>query len=134
MAGLEETKAEVRASVETRDFVRRLAETMGGTAGVSAIFGPPIERDGVTVIPVARAAFGFGGGIGGEGEQVGSGGGGGGLSTPLGYIEVRDTGAEFIPIRDPRLTAVVVSAALGAAALAARACLRRRFQTPARFR
>jgi uncharacterized spore protein YtfJ len=87
------------------ELMERLATKLGATTSVSAAFGAPIERQGVTIIPVARVALGFGAGIGrgrkptetGEG-----GGGGGGASTiPLGYIEIRDGTAAFKPIRDP---------------------------------
>lgn len=46
---------------------------------VSRVFGEPIERDGVTIIPVARVsgAGGGGEGSGGEGENRGEGGGSG---------------------------------------------------------
>ena len=65
--------------------------------------GQPVERSGVTVIPVAKATWGFGGGSGGEAGKEGAGGGGGGFVAPLGYIEVRESGAKFKRIRDPRL-------------------------------
>src|SRR5262245_45297506 len=45
-------------------FVERMAERVGGKAGVKAAFGDPIERDGITVIPVAKVRYGFGGGSG----------------------------------------------------------------------
>jgi uncharacterized spore protein YtfJ len=87
------------------DLLERIAQTVGRQAQVSAVFGEPVEREGLTVIPVARARFGFGGG-GGSGshegdEGSGGGGGGGGLVTPVGYIEVRDGSAEFKRIFTP---------------------------------
>jgi hypothetical protein len=66
---------------------------------VSAVFGEPIERDGVTVIPVARVSLGFGVGAGTRQResQIGDGGGGGGgaAAVPLGYIEIKDGTAQF---------------------------------------
>ena len=52
------------------------------------MFGDPVERRGITVIPVAKARFGFGGGggagaRGGWGGRRGRGGCGGGL---LGFV------------------------------------------------
>ena len=47
------------------ELLQRLGETIGGKANVSTLFGEPVEREGVTVIPVAKARFGFGGGAGG---------------------------------------------------------------------
>jgi uncharacterized spore protein YtfJ len=80
-------------------LLERIGQTIGGRANVSAVFGEPVQREGATVIPVAKARFGFGGG-GGSGEREGNegsgGGGGGGASiTPVGYIELRESGAEF---------------------------------------
>jgi uncharacterized spore protein YtfJ len=43
---------------------------------VRRVFGDPIDRDGVVVIPVAVALGGGGGGLGAEDEGVGGGFGG----------------------------------------------------------
>jgi uncharacterized spore protein YtfJ len=99
-------------------FLERLAEKMGLHARVATVFGDPVERDGVTVIPVAKARWGFGGGGGGgkgRGAESGSGGGGGGgmLVTPVGYIEVTAGRSRFRPIRDPaRLPLLMLGAGL----------------------
>jgi uncharacterized spore protein YtfJ len=99
-------------------LLERIGEAVGQKAQVSTIFGEPVERAHVTVIPVAKARFGFGGGGGsgarGEREE-GSGGGGGAVVSPVGYIEVRDDGAEFKRI----LTRTDVVALAGAASVAA---------------
>jgi len=76
-------------------LLQRIGSTVGERVSVSTVFGEAVEREGITVIPVARARFAFGGGGGGgrrEGEE-GSGGGGGGAAivNPAGYIEVRAT-------------------------------------------
>ncbi len=113
MANADEVKAQVSAGVEDPDFLQRLANGIGASAHAAAVFGEPVEREGVTVIPVARASWGFGGGSGGDAASQGSGGGGGSLVSPLGYIEVRAGRAEFKPLRDPRLTAVAAAAAVG---------------------
>jgi uncharacterized spore protein YtfJ len=82
------------------DLLEQIGQAVGQRAQVSTIFGEPVEREGVTVVPVAKARFGFGGG-GGSGSHreadEGSGGGGGGGVTvsPIGYIEIRDHGSEF---------------------------------------
>jgi len=93
-------------------FVERLAQRVGASFGTAMLFGEPVERGEVTVIPVARAAWGFGGGSGPE-QVGGAGGGGGGVSWPVGYIELRDSETRFRPIIDPR--PVVVAAAFGLA-------------------
>ena len=87
------------------EIMERVATKLGATTGVSAAFGDPIERQGVTIIPVARVAFGFGAGIGRgrKATETGEGGGGGGgtAAIPVGYVEIKDGTAAFKPIRDP---------------------------------
>jgi uncharacterized spore protein YtfJ len=103
-------------------FLDRLSEKIDQTVGAKAVFGAPIEREGTTVIPVARARWGLGGGVGTRimkeagGPQSGSGGGGGGVMTPVGFIEICDGRAAFRPIRDRRLL-VLAGAALGVACI-----------------
>jgi len=112
-------------------LVERLADRLGSTAHSTAVFGDPIERGGVTVIPVAKARWGFGGGggrplahpgerpgerpAGPEGE--GSGGGGGVAVVPVGFIEVRDDGARFRRIVDEGAIVALAALALVAAAI-----------------
>jgi uncharacterized spore protein YtfJ len=93
-------------------FVERLAERVGASFGAATLFGEPVERGEVTVIPVSRAAFGFGGGSGPE-QVGGAGGGGGGSAWPVGYIELRGSETRFRPIIDPR--PLVLAAAFGLA-------------------
>ena len=54
-------------------FVERMAERVGGTASVRAVFGDPIERGDITIVPVARVRWGFGGGAGSGPVAVGPG-------------------------------------------------------------
>jgi uncharacterized spore protein YtfJ len=93
-------KAEAEAS---DDGLVRIAEKIGASAGANAVFGSPVERDGVTVIPVARVRWGFGGGRGRRKgmDNDGSGAGGGVQAAPLGFIEVHDGAAEYRRIHDP---------------------------------
>lgn len=95
-------------------FVGTMAEKLGAVARASTVFGEPVARDGVTVIPVARARWGFGGGAGrrkkdnaGE-EEDGAGGGGGVQVTPVGFIEIKNGHAEFHPIRIHSLPWMIV--------------------------
>jgi uncharacterized spore protein YtfJ len=81
-------------------FVGSMAEKLGVAARAATIFGDPVERDGVTVIPVARARWGFGGGVGRKKDEDGAGGGGGAQVSPVGFIELRNGQAEFRPIRN----------------------------------
>ncbi|GAB4336780.1 MAG: hypothetical protein Kow0010_24760 [Dehalococcoidia bacterium] len=88
-------------------LAERLAEKVGARAGARLVFGDPVERDGVTVIPVAKVRYGFGAGGGSgtdeSGEASGSGGGGGGgvAASPAGYIEISGGTATFRQISDP---------------------------------
>ncbi|HUQ43618.1 MAG TPA: spore germination protein GerW family protein [Candidatus Limnocylindria bacterium] len=109
-------------------FVERMAERVGGTASVRAVFGDPIERDGITVIPVARVRYGFGGGAGNgpasESRMAagsGTGGGGGVSADPVGYLEIGPDGASFYPISSARPSAGFMLAAGATAALVLRA-------------
>jgi len=96
----------VAASGPLSTFVDRLAERVGGRANAKAVFADPVERGGVTVIPVAKVRYAFGGGAGSGGEEdedksdQGQGAGGGGMvsARPLGFIEIRDGQAEFRPL------------------------------------
>jgi uncharacterized spore protein YtfJ len=108
---------ETQAPVATGDgLLKRISQTVTDHATVTKVFGEPIERNGVTVIPVARVYFGFGGGAGGgsspdQGEGSGSGGGGGGRVRPVGYIEMRDGAAQFKRITDSADVLVLAAAA-----------------------
>lgn len=94
---------------------RMLASVIEGFRGqftTRMVYGEPVSRDGVTVIPAAtlRFAFGAGGSGGGvqrpamEGQEprasYGSGGGGGGAGrmSPAGFIEISDRGARWVPV------------------------------------
>lgn len=94
-------------------FVERLAATIQTSANARQIFGDPVEKDGVTIIPVARVAWSFGGGGVGQGPGERGGGGGGAHVTSIGYIEVRDGASEFKPIHDPADVAMLILAGIG---------------------
>jgi uncharacterized spore protein YtfJ len=104
------------------ELLKRIGHVVGDRVTVATVFGEPVEREGITVIPVARTRFGFGGGGGGgaHGEDHGSGGGGGGgaMVSPAGYIEIRNGAAEYRRIATPAdLLALGIAAALAAIAL-----------------
>ena len=97
------------------DVLSRLADRVGARLISSTIFGTAVERDGVTVVPVAAVRFGFGGGGGldASGER-GEGGGAVGAGTATGYIELKDGHSRFVPIVHPvSMGALVVATALG---------------------
>jgi uncharacterized spore protein YtfJ len=102
-------EAEEAASGPYVGFFNQLADRVGVRANARAVFGDPVDREGITVIPVAKVRWGFGGGAGSGGKGAaggaetgeGAGGGGGAVATPLGFIEVRDGEAIFRRIKDP---------------------------------
>ena len=98
---------------ESSSFLERLAETLGTTAHASTIFGEPVVRNGITVIPVASARWGFGGGGGQRGEERGRGGGGGVMVQPVGFIEISNAGAEFRRIHSFVAPRAILSASIG---------------------
>ena len=105
------------AETPAASLLARLGQQLSTSATAQAVYGTPVERDGITVIPVAKAHYGFGGGGGGgtkEGEAAGSGmGAGGGVSlTPVGYIELREGRSRFRPIRSSVVPLVAVSGAI----------------------
>jgi uncharacterized spore protein YtfJ len=69
---------------------------------VKRVFGEPYEKDGVTVIPVARVqgAAGGGGGEDPEGQGKGSGSGFGVSARPVGAFLIRDNDLTWRPAID----------------------------------
>jgi uncharacterized spore protein YtfJ len=109
--------------------LERLAELVGAKANVSAVFGEPIRKGDLTVVPVARVRWGVGGGSGKsdaapDGPSSGSGGGGGAVADPVGYLEITGEGATFRPIRAPYPSPAFVLAAALSAAIVIRAISR----------
>jgi uncharacterized spore protein YtfJ len=96
-----ERQIDRQVSSRSDAFLERIAERLGGSASARAVYADPVERDGVTVIPVAKVRWGFGGGSGRSGTEGGTGGGGGVQASPMGYIELHNGVAEFRPIKDP---------------------------------
>jgi uncharacterized spore protein YtfJ len=93
-----------------------LREVMGSAteaATVKRVFGQPIERDGVTVIPVASVRGGFGGGEaeistqppGASQARPNSWGGGGAWSaSPAGVYLLKDGATTWVPAVDVNRT------------------------------
>ena len=71
----------------------------------SLVYAPAVERDGITVIPVARFFGGAGGGYGFDEnkKEKDSAGGAGGIFFPVGYIELKNGEARFRPIYDVKI-------------------------------
>ena len=98
----------------TDEILAMLAERVGGRFTASTVFGSPVEREGVTVIPVSTVRFGFGGG--GGTDTSGEGGGGAGSGAPAGYIEIKDGRSRFMPVVHPaRMAALCCATAIAMA-------------------
>ena len=106
------------------DKVKEVMEKFKNTANVKAVFGEPYEKDGVTIIPVAKVFMSGGGGMMGKmfgkmkgtkdetgkeevktdemgkGKDMPSGWGGFVKSMPAGYIKVKEGTAEYVEIWD----------------------------------
>ncbi len=67
---------------------------------VRRVFGEPIERDGVTVIPAAKVRGGGGGGSGSGPNGEGGGGGFGMSATPAGAYVIRNGTVRWEPALD----------------------------------
>lgn len=100
---------EETAKKEQNSFIERLAQRLGISASASTIYGEPVERDGVTVIPAAKAMYGFGGGSGSKAGEEGTGGGGGVGIKPVGYIEIKDGNTKFRSIPDPERVIKIIA-------------------------
>ena len=114
---MKEAKLEAEADAADERF-SKLLKSLGAAATAKAVFGQPVEKDGTTIVPVARVRFGVGGGGGrgagrkkkaddGDAEQVGYGQGGGVQAGPLGYIELSGGTASYKRIADPARPLVI---------------------------
>lgn len=90
---------------EVNSLVEKIAEVVQLHTNSRQVYGDPVERDGTTIIPVAKVQWGFGGGALGAGPGERGGGGGGGRAVPAGYIEMKNGMSEFRPVAngDPQL-------------------------------
>jgi uncharacterized spore protein YtfJ len=68
---------------------------------VKRVFGEPIERNGITLVPVAAVRGGGGGGGGqDQGGNVGSGGGFGISARPVGAYQIKGDEVTWLPAVD----------------------------------
>src|SRR5712692_3539095 len=81
--------------------IDRAVRRARGLFQAKRVYGEPVERDGVTVVPAAEIYGGAGGG-GGEGPDGNPGGGGGfGIfARPVGAWVIRDDRAQWKPAID----------------------------------
>ena len=71
---------------------------VGDQLGIRRVFGEPVERDGLTVIPVAVAVGGGGGGTGPD--EQGTGAGFGGMVRGIGVYAISNGQVRFVPAID----------------------------------
>jgi uncharacterized spore protein YtfJ len=82
------------------------------------VYGDPVEKDGVTVIPAAKVTAGGGGGSGQDDRRGrGEGGGLGLIARPVGAFVIKDGNARWEPAVDinrvyAAITTVIVTAAI----------------------
>jgi len=92
---------EIRSDdVDVQAILARAADS----AHVGRVFGEPVEKEGVVVIPVASVRSGAGGGSGSSPQESGSGeGSGGGIgltARPAGVYVIKDGDAHWRPALD----------------------------------
>ena len=94
---------------------------------VRRVYGDPIERDGIVVIPAAVVSGGGGGGGGVDTQgQTGAGTGFGLHARPAGAFVIRDGDVRWEPVEDPIGRLMVVTTTITVGMLIARSMLRRR--------
>lgn len=94
--------------MDVKEIITDVTDKIQKNANVKAVFGDPIEKGNIMVIPVSSVSVygGGGGGIDTRGEESTPGGAraqGMGLgvkvkTTPVGYIEITNDGARFVEI------------------------------------
>ncbi|MEE8638759.1 MAG: spore germination protein GerW family protein [Candidatus Margulisiibacteriota bacterium] len=102
-----------RKHTDIHEVLKEVSDNIEKTANVKTVFGDPVRVGHRTIIPVATVSVmgGGGGGFAKEGKEKAkakkndSSGVGGGLglrveSKPVGYIEITDEGAKFVPTVD----------------------------------
>jgi uncharacterized spore protein YtfJ len=99
-------KKNPKKDIDIHEILKDVAQNVEKAANVKTVFGDPIKFENRTIIPVATVSVSGGGG-GGFGKEKRKGplgvGGGAGLhveSKPVGYIEITEKGAKFVPTMD----------------------------------
>ena len=96
--------------------VQQIIEQARDSITVKRVFGEPIERNGVIVVPAAAVrGGGGGGGSDDQGGQSGSGGGFGVSARPVGAYVIRGDQVEWQPALDVGRIAIAGIAVLGIA-------------------
>jgi len=91
--------------------VHELVTTARDALTVTRVFGEPVERGGVTVVPAAILRGGVGGGAGKDADgQQGEGGGFGLIARPAGAYVIKDGTVSWRPAFDLNRTVGVAGA------------------------
>lgn len=108
--------------------VERLIEDAREAISVERVFGAPVEREGMTLIPVASVRGGSGGGGSEATEDAPSGSGMGfGLTArPIGAYRIQGGEVEWIPAADTTRVIVLAEIVAIVALLVIRSVARRR--------
>ena len=106
--------------------VQELLSKVTQDLNVKRVFGEPIERDGILVVPVAHVRGGAGGGSGNAPGNEGSGGGGGIDAKPAGVFVIKDGEVSWQPAVDVTRLAIGGQLVAIVIALVVRSALRRR--------
>jgi uncharacterized spore protein YtfJ len=101
-----------------------LLSRVGEQLGARRVFGEPLERDGITVVPVAVAIGGGGGGSGPD--EQGAGAGFGGMVRGIGVYAISDGQVRFVPAIDATALAALGVLVTGMVLRAVRGRSRRR--------
>lgn len=104
--------------------VGELLTTIRETLTARRVFGEPIERDGIVVIPAAVVYGGGGGGVGQVAGVPSDGGGFGLLARPTGAFVVTGGTARWVPALDVNRLGVVAGVVAVVWLLARRASAR----------
>ena len=85
---------------DVQQLLKGTVEELDRLLNAKNVLGDPIEREGVTVIPIVSYGFGFGaGGNAGGKTGTGAGTGGGGGIKPLGAIIFDQSGARVEAVK-----------------------------------
>jgi uncharacterized spore protein YtfJ len=103
--------------------VRGMLDSARDALTVRRVFGDPIERDGVTVVPAAHVRGGVGGGSGSGPDGGGSGGGFGMTAHPAGAFVLRGDELEWHPAMNRERVALAGIALAALAILTVRSFL-----------
>lgn len=108
--------------------VDRLIEDARDAISVDRVFGRPVERDGMTLIPAAAVRGGSGGGLSETSDDTpgGSGMGFGLTARPVGAYRIQDGNVEWIPAADTTRVIVLGEIIAIVALLVIRSVARRR--------